>query len=42
LSNAETWYFSTAPTTSSTGIITYAMSGAQTFSVQCTGPGGVW
>jgi hypothetical protein len=42
LSNAGAWYFSTVPTTSSTGIITYATSGAQTFNVQCTGPGGVW
>jgi hypothetical protein len=41
-SNAGAWYFSTLPSSTSTGVITYASSGAQTFSVQCTGTGGAW
>jgi len=41
-SNAGAWYFSTLPSTTSTGVITYATSGAQTFSVQCIGSGGAW
>lgn len=42
LSNAGAWYFSTLPSTTSSGIITYATSGAQTFNVQCVGAGGLW
>jgi hypothetical protein len=42
-SNSGAWYFSTLPSTTSSGVITYANSGAQTFSVNCTGsPFGVW
>jgi hypothetical protein len=42
LSNAGAWYFSTPASTTSSGVITYATSGAQTFSEICSGPGGAW
>jgi hypothetical protein len=42
LSNSGAWYFSTVPTSSSTGVITYATSGAQTFNLHCVGVGGAW
>ena len=42
LSNAGTWFFSTPPSTTSSGVITYTTSGAQTFTVSCSGPGGAW
>lgn len=42
LSNAGAWYFSTLASTTSSGVITYATSGAQTFSEICHGPGGAW
>jgi predicted Na+-dependent transporter len=41
-SNSGAWYFSTLPSTTSSGVITYVTSGAQTFSVQCSGVGGSW
>ena len=41
-SNSGSWYFSTLPSVSSSGVITYMSSGAQTFSIQCVGTGGVW
>ena len=41
-SNAGSWYFSTLPSMTSGGIITYTTSGAQTFGEICTGPGGFW
>lgn len=41
-SNSGAWYFSTLPSTTSSGVITYASSGAQTFSIQCVGADGAW
>ena len=42
LSNSGAWYFSTLPSTTSSGVITYVTSGAQTFSESCIGAGGIW
>lgn len=41
-SNSGAWYFSTLPSTTSSGVITYAATGAQTFGEICSGPGGIW
>ena len=41
-SNSGFAYFSTAPTTTNAGVITYTNSGAQTFVELCPGPGGAW
>lgn len=41
-SSSGAWYFSTLPSTTSSGIITYTTSGAQTFAVNCSGSLGVW
>ena len=41
-SSSGAWYFSTLPGTTSSGVITYATSGAQTFSEMCVGAGGAW
>ena len=40
--NAGAWYFSTPPSTTSTGVITYTGTAPQSFNISCTGAGGVW